>query len=129
MPLIDLHGFARSSGGGSLTMFVSDIDYSLGAAASLHGFHGNIGGTQPAPGASISYSMWTDDANALFGMADLIGSASKVGTPFSDTLAGSATTAGTFSMTLGVVVTHGGTSISSFDFEGAGAGRCAAVCA
>ena len=121
VPLIDLHGFAMSSGAGSLTMFVSDIDFTLGPSAALHNFFGAIGGTQPASGASISYSMWTDDANALFGTIDLIDSGAKTGTQLSDVLAGTATTTDTFSMTLGVIVMHRVGGFSSFDFEGAGA--------
>lgn len=121
VPLIDLHGFATSTGAGSLSLFVSDIDFTLGPTASLRNFIGGIGGTQPASGASISYSMWADDANALFGTIDLIDSGAKAGTPFSDVLAGTGTTADTFSMTLGVVVTHNATGFSSFDFEGSAA--------
>ncbi len=123
VPLIDLHGFAISSGAGTLAMFVSDINFTLGPTAALRNFIAGIGGTQPAAGTSVDYSMWTDDANALFGTIDLIDFGSKVGTPFSDVLAGTATTADTFSMTLGVLVTHvNGTSITSFDFEGSGSG-------
>ncbi len=118
VPFIDLTGSAHSAGAGTLTMLVSDTDFTLGGAAALHAFFGDIGGTQPGIPASVAYQMWVDDANGLFAMTDLIGSGAKVGTPFSDAFTGSDTTAGTFSMTLGVVVTHVGTGFTSFDFEG-----------
>jgi hypothetical protein len=117
VPLLDLHGFATSAGAGSLTMYVPDIDYTS-ARPQRCILPGASGGTQPSPGASVSYAMYTDDANVLFATTDLIGSGVMVGTPFADAFAGSATTTDTFSMTLAVVVTHGGTSFSSFDFEG-----------
>ena len=117
VPFIDLTGSTRSMGAGTLTMLVSDVDFTLGGAAALSSFFADIGGTQPSPG-SVAYSMWVDDANGLFAMADLIGTGSKVGTPFSDLFTGSDTVGGTFSMTLGVVVKHGMTSFTSFDFEG-----------
>lgn len=117
VPVIDLKGNATSAGGGTLTMLVSDIDFTLGATPGLHAFDGDISGTEPGPGSSLAYSMWIDDANALFGMNDLVDSGLTVNMPFAESVSGAAMTAGTFSMTLGVIVTHGATGFTSFEFD------------
>jgi len=117
VPVIDLKGYATSAGGGTLMMLVSDVDFTLGAAPGLHTFDGSVSGTEPGPGSSLGYSMWVDDANALFGMTSLVDSGSTVFMPFAESVSGTATTAGTFSMTLGVTITHGTTGFTSFEFD------------
>ena len=117
VPVIDLKGSATSAGGGTLTMMVSDVDFALGATPGLHTFDGSVSGTEPGAGSSLGYSMWVDDANTLFGTTSLVDSGLTVSMPFAESVSGTAMTAGAFSMTLGVTVTHGGTGFTSFEFD------------
>lgn len=130
-PHLDLNSVNVSSfgtggfpaGGGSITLELTEQNLTLGSAAQLVNFAGLIGGTLAA-GGNISFAMYVDDGNALFGLSQLIGmgSANSPGgasSAFSDSFSSLRPVTDTFSMTLRVVITHpDGQRSTSFDFEG-----------
>jgi hypothetical protein len=106
--------------GTSLEIKLSENNLNIGAAMQVLNFLGSIGGTADG---RISWSMYVDDSNALFGLSQLIGMGTFTGAndaPFSDLLNTMRAVSDTFSMTLRVVIEHGdGIANTSFNFSGA----------
>ncbi len=105
--------------GGTIWVYLTDTDFTAGAAPTPLSFGGGIGGFITA-GGSVDYWMYVDDSNTEFGTGTLIGSGSGSGA-FSGSFSNWATLAGTYSMTLVAKITHGGgnfSQASSLDFVG-----------
>jgi hypothetical protein len=123
-PALDLNSVNLSTfgvgafpgGGGSITIELSEQNFTLGAAAQLVNFLGEIGGTLGA-GGQIDYALYVDDANALFAQSQLVGMGSTSTTPFADSFSALRAVTDTFSMTLVVTIQHpDGVRNTSFDF-------------
>ena len=121
-PHLDLNSINASNIGGvgtQLDISLSDSGFTLSSLAGVMDFIGSIGGTTQG---MVTWWMYVDDTNALFGTQHLIGMGTNSGpTAFSDSFSSGAFVDGTFSMTLLVRINHGnGLRTSSFDFEGVG---------
>ena len=121
-PHLDLNSVNVSSFGtggapssGSITLELSEQNLTLGSAAQLVNFLGQIGGTTAG---NVTWSLFVDDGNALFGTSTLIGTGVSGGSPFAGSASALAAIEDTFSMTLRVVINHAdGIRTTSFDFE------------
>ncbi|GAB4464314.1 MAG: hypothetical protein OHK0044_01420 [Burkholderiaceae bacterium] len=108
---------ASSSGGGTLTVSLTDTDFANTGGYPTLNFGGGIGGVTAG---AVNYAMYVSDANTPFGMDALIGSGSGSGA-FSGSFFDWEAVSGTYSMTLVATITHGSSNFwqaSSIDFVG-----------
>lgn len=113
-PELHLDGVLTSFGATSLTLMLSDTDFS----GSLGDFFATLGGAFSNPSQSnITYSLYRDLSNALFGMSELVCSigplsgAASFGGNCSNTLALDPA----YSITLVATLNHQGAAHSSFN--------------
>ena len=113
---IDLSSVNVSAAAGTMTLKISDVDFSLDSAAGFGQV--SIGGTTPATSGSVSVASFIDLGNLLFGTSIPIGSLGPFGGPaFSGSDGGGLALTNPFSMTSIVTITHGGAGTTSFNAE------------
>jgi len=110
-PILDLNSVnVTSSGGGSLTVAASAIDYSPLVQGAIFNAGGTTSGT-------VSFAAWADSGNALFGTTTLIGQLGPFSLgAFSGTVSGPTGTI-PYSLTAAAFINHGGAGSTSFDAE------------
>lgn len=100
--------------GGYLDIFLSQTDFSAGGIDQLVSFVGEIGGTTRG---TVTWMLFADDNNVLFGDQYVIAGGMNSVSPFADTLAGAFSLSDTFSLTLYVRINHGnGIRSTSFNY-------------
>jgi len=110
-PQIDLNSVdLSSSGGGTLTILVSEIGYS-GPTSS---FNTAVGGTTSG---TVNFASFLDDSNTLFGTASSLGTLGPFSSgAFSGSTSGGTSATDPFSLTLMATITHGsGSNNTSFN--------------
>lgn len=113
---IDLNSINISNGAGTLRVAMSENGLNWGTpGAELAHVGGAIGGTT---GGSVSYGLYTDSTNALFGTGSTVFTGTASGPAFAATGGADINLADPFSMSLFVDITHTGAGVTSFDFEG-----------
>lgn len=117
---VSTFGGANQPASGALELTLSEQNLNVASGANLLNFFSAIGGTTQG---RVSYWMYVDDGNNLFGLSQLIRMGTFTGTPgnnaFEDDASALRSITDTFSMTLRVVIEHGdGTRTTSFDFNG-----------
>jgi hypothetical protein len=113
--VIDFNSINTSSSAGALTLQFSETGLTLGGYGSIP-MSGGIGGTTTG---TVSYALYADATNALFGHQQTVFSGGSLsGTPsFSQDNSGSADLTGSFSLTQWVQIAHTGAGSTSFDFQ------------
>ena len=111
---IDLASINMSNSAGKLTVAMSETGLLWGAPGpTLTHLGGAIGGTTSG---TVSYSLYTDNANAQFGQGSTVFTGTGTGA-YSNTGGADMNLADPFSMSLFVDITHQGPGMTSFDFE------------
>ncbi len=120
-PILDLNSVdVTSLGGGTLTIWASEVNYQAPAALTNVPFQLDVGGTSAGPTGTpgtTSFAAFADDGNALFNEATLLGSIGFATTPFAGTFNGSALLSSAYSLTIRAMITHLGPGGTSFDAE------------
>ena len=112
-PILDLNAVLSTSGPITLTLRLSDTDFSGNGSAP---FVGSIGGTLNSTGGSnVAYSAYLDLSNTLFGHGTpLCSMTGLTGPAFSNTCSTNAALGSAYSVTLETVLTMGA-GFTSFD--------------
>lgn len=114
-PELHLDGVLASSGAISLTLMLSDTDFS----GSLADFYASIGGVLDGGlGSDITYSIYRDLSNTLFGIgaANLVCSVGPLtGNPFGGNCANTLGVDSAYSITMVAALNHAGAGHSSFN--------------
>lgn len=116
---IDISSFG-TGGSGALEIMFTENNLAAGAGTNLLDFLSGIGGTTEG---RISWWLYVDDANNLFGLSQLVRMGTFTSAPgdiaFQDDASALRMITDTFSMTLRVVIEHGdGPRTTSFNFNG-----------
>ena len=114
-PELDLNSVNLSSAGagGTVNIWLTDTDFS--PRASLTSLMASIGGTTSG---EVTYRTFMDAGNAAFGTTTELTSMNSLGGAFSSTASGLLSSAGPYSLTMLVSITHAASGlpqISSFD--------------
>jgi len=100
---------------GFLDLELSQDNLNANEIGDLVKFLGRIGGTTQG---MVTWTLFLDDTNALFGQQMAFGTDSSNAGAFADTFASSAALTDEFSITLFVRINHGnGNRVSSFDYQ------------
>jgi PEP-CTERM motif len=113
---IDLNSINLSNGAGTLRVAMTETDLNWGApgVTSTH-VGGAIGGTTAG---TVSYGLYTDNANVAFGTGSTVFTGTGSNPVFSGTGGADINLADPFSMSLILDITHTRAGATSFDFEG-----------
>ncbi|HVE51554.1 MAG TPA: PEP-CTERM sorting domain-containing protein, partial [Casimicrobiaceae bacterium] len=116
---VDVSSFGPG-GSGALEIMFTENNLSAATGTNLLNFFSAIGGTTEG---RISWWLYVDDGNSLFGLSQLVRMGTFTSTPgdlaFSEDASALRMITDTFSMTLRVVIEHGdGLRTTSFDFNG-----------
>ncbi len=115
LPKMDLTSQNTSMGAGTIDIMFSDI----GFLNSPKSFMDAIGGTSFSDATTVTFKLWADAGNVLFGQSILLGSYTghPTGGAFGGTFPATYTAASPFSLTMEVIITHTAGGTSSFDAQ------------
>lgn len=115
-PGYSLNASNIGAGGTFLDVELSDTGFSMDSIPALVRFFGEIGGSTQG---IVTWSMFVDDSDVLFGHGQLVGTGTNASGTFDSEFSNRAMVDGTFSMTLLVRINHGNAErLSSLDFRG-----------
>ena len=114
---MDLNSVDTSLAGAAALTIALSQDYLSYGSGGLLPVTGHIGGTVGG-GGTLSYDLYADSSNALFGTGGLAFSGTTSGASFGQSGGTSVLLSNPFSMTLATTLTHTYADSSSFDFKG-----------
>lgn len=103
-----------STGGGTLTIDVSEVGYTGPVDNGMVSLRTSVGGTTAG---TVSFDTYLDNSNTLFGTGSSLDSTGALTGAFSSSAAGSIASTGPFSLTAEAVITHTGSEATSFNLN------------